>query len=328
MASEDERSDIEESEQESSDMELQRPKKKAEPTFAKKFALPLALTVVGMVFLIVGIVGLNLPSEAFFQEEVQHHEPVIVVVDENARALVEANPIIGNYTMPGKPNCWRFIDGSGHITGIDGQNPTATKCGETSESLFGLFGAAPAPEGDENAEVTDHDDLLHGTFMENNTKIVVDFSKKGGPAQMIGTLEQGHVASLTWPNKEMWSQRSPYQGLNVTGKCNLQDYVNMWVLGSGNEKGTFPQRLSVCGKNSYRPWTGFNVEQNGECIQHSTGLSKNCTSCFDEVALYGIENCKRKCWRGWCTKSCLSCSTAFEPLAACVGIPWPMASVC
>eukprot|EP00929_Paragymnodinium_shiwhaense_P004909 TRINITY_DN10618_c0_g1_i1.p1 TRINITY_DN10618_c0_g1~~TRINITY_DN10618_c0_g1_i1.p1 ORF type:complete len:344 (-),score=52.20 TRINITY_DN10618_c0_g1_i1:210-1178(-) len=280
------------------------------------FFLPVILAGLGIVCLGVGFYGYY--DEEEDGEELDAEEAVAAGEVAGEGALVLSNPIIGNYTLQSKPDCWRFIDGKGHITTVDGQNTADSEGCRQNSSLFGL--AQPR----ENGDGTLTRDTLRGQFVENNTQIAVDFTERGGPSEVIGTLRS---ETLSWPNLEVWSQQKPMANVVPRGKCSKHDYVKMWEFGGGHARGSFPERLSECGKKAYSLWHGFNGPRYERCVQRKVGLSAPCTRCYEEVAQYATKHCKSHCWHSWCSNDCLHCSQKHD-LKSCVGLQWPLASTC
>mmetsp|Transcript_1950 Transcript_1950/g.2103 ORF Transcript_1950/g.2103 Transcript_1950/m.2103 type:complete len:148 (+) Transcript_1950:179-622(+) len=117
---------------------------------------------------------------------------------------------------------------------------------------------------------------------------------------------------------------------SAAGACTAADKTKMDGYGGGNADGTFPKRLSNCGKNNYNIFTGFNADRFVQCVQRDTKISKKCASCFVGPARYGADNCKWACLFGsWCGKGCLDCvGQATQQSQACAGVRVPAASAC
>eukprot|EP00930_Biecheleria_cincta_P054233 TRINITY_DN4021_c0_g2_i1.p1 TRINITY_DN4021_c0_g2~~TRINITY_DN4021_c0_g2_i1.p1 ORF type:complete len:441 (-),score=54.79 TRINITY_DN4021_c0_g2_i1:236-1480(-) len=112
--------------------------------------------------------------------------------------------------------------------------------------------------------------------------------------------------------------------------CTTEDETKMQALGSGNADGTFPKILSVCGKQSYGLFSGFNKGNYEKCVTSKTGISSSCAACTAISAEYGANNCKWSCfWGSWCGSGCLSC---VEPQNSktqqCAGVQIPSTSTC
>lgn len=112
--------------------------------------------------------------------------------------------------------------------------------------------------------------------------------------------------------------------------CTAADKTKMAAYGGGNADGTFPKRLSNCGKKNYNIFTGFNANNFVSCVQRDTKISKTCASCFVGPARYGANNCKWSClWGSWCGKGCLDCvGQATQESQECAGVPVPAATAC
>lgn len=112
--------------------------------------------------------------------------------------------------------------------------------------------------------------------------------------------------------------------------CTAADKAKMDQYGSGNADGTFPKRLSNCGKRNYNIFTGFNADRFVQCVRDDTKISKKCASCFVGPARYGANNCKWSClWGSWCGKGCLDCvAQSTQQSQQCAGVAVPAATAC
>jgi len=129
-------------------------------------------------------------------------------------------------------------------------------------------------------------------------------------------------ANLTAPELSMLT-------VSASG-CTGEDEIKMKKFGSGNADGTFPKILSVCGKQSYGLFSGFDQDAYENCVTSKTGISSSCAACTAISAEYGANNCKWSCfWGSWCGSGCLSC---VEPQNSktqqCAGVQIPSTSNC
>lgn len=112
--------------------------------------------------------------------------------------------------------------------------------------------------------------------------------------------------------------------------CGASDEEKMGQLGGGNGAGSFPKKLSECGKRNFNVFFGFNENRFTSCVQSATGISSSCARCFVSSAKYGADNCKWSCfWGSWCGRSCLDCvARANAATKQCAGVAVPEASTC
>ena len=113
------------------------------------------------------------------------------------------------------------------------------------------------------------------------------------------------------------------------GKCSAIDELKMAAYGGGHGEGSFPKRLSDCGKENYSIFSGLNKRKFLECVE-GMGLGDQCSKCFLKSAEYGSKNCKWACFFGsWCGKGCLDCvGKVNDETRKCAGVSVPQATSC
>jgi len=111
--------------------------------------------------------------------------------------------------------------------------------------------------------------------------------------------------------------------VNSMGTCSEADVAKIKGLPQGTGAGSIGAIGNACGTASYDFWTNtFSQETFNKCMASKVGISTACSGCYAEAGSYGAHNCKLACLTGWCTSSCLSCtSSAAQKVATCTGVP-------
>jgi hypothetical protein len=96
----------------------------------------------------------------------------------------------GSYSDPKHPNCKRIIE-------------VVASNGEKKVLLSGADGTPACP-----ADGSGKEWALQGRIDGGGTKILVDFSPKGGPSDIAGNFFQGKDSSgINWPDGNTWTKK-------------------------------------------------------------------------------------------------------------------------
>jgi hypothetical protein len=92
----------------------------------------------------------------------------------------------GSYADPNHPNCQRVVQVAGSLASVSGTD------------------GAPACPADGSGRAW----ALEGKLISSNT-ILVDFTPKGGPANLQGVYESAAPAGILWPDGNKWIKQAP-----------------------------------------------------------------------------------------------------------------------
>jgi hypothetical protein len=93
----------------------------------------------------------------------------------------------GSYADPKHPNCQRVIQVAGSLASVSGTDGTP---------------GCPA-DGSGRAWA------LEGKIDKKDATILVDFTPKGGPANLKGVYESAAPAGILWPDGNKWIKQAP-----------------------------------------------------------------------------------------------------------------------
>lgn len=97
----------------------------------------------------------------------------------NASPAQAASVFEGEYNDPNHPGCLRRIEADGRVVGADGTP--------------GCLNGEPQKEW-----------VLQGVIDEDNKRIFIDFSPKGGPKDLVGVWTDG---GIKFPDGNLWSKK-------------------------------------------------------------------------------------------------------------------------
>lgn len=137
---------------------------------------------------------------AFKQQQQPLRKAVATAVVSAAAFLMVASPLVttlpaqavdfsGSYSDPKHPNCLRQVQ----VTKSSGTTATVAR-------VSGTDGTPGCP-----ADGSGRPWKLVGQIVGSGDEILVDFSPKGGPANLQGKWEATPIPGIRWPDGNLWS---------------------------------------------------------------------------------------------------------------------------